>query len=631
MSLVSVVTTFYNAGERVLDAIASMQNQTYENFEHILVDDGSTDFMGERICEVEDKRVVLVKPGRVGRARALNFGLEQAKGEYIAILDADDTSLAERLFCQKRMLDADQGLALVCSNAVLFDDDENFRGVSDFPVEHDELVESLKNMNPFPHSSVMYRSEFAKRVSGYNIRCEKSIDFNFYLSLLEIGGKFKGNKQPLINVHGYNTSSWGKSDGRGLQARYVIIGLVNHYAKGKGEVGMLDASASDWNRIKTVFDEWFEKNKFVQQVEAKKHFLRARNAFRGGRLISAIKGIWGAGVLDPWFWTYRGFDFRYSVDAEHFLEYLKNHSTCENLIMSPLVSIIIPTHNRANDLKRALGSVFEQTFIDFEVLVMDDGSTDNTCEVIKNFNDARIIYEWAENFGGPAAPRNRGLRLARGKYVAFLDSDDWWMPKKLEESIKYLNQGADVVYHNLSWVTKLDQKLFWKKTCARSLKIPVFSDLLKHGNALPNSSVVVRKELLNAINGQSEDTNLVGVEDYEAWLRIAKVSDKFLKIPKTLGSYWAGGGNLSNPDRVLKYVTALEKLYVDTIPDLDDRCSIFWLNYTKGRTYFCLKDYAMAKKYLNLNRWSRTPLMFSIKTCWMLFMINLCHRSKISF
>jgi glycosyltransferase involved in cell wall biosynthesis len=298
--------------------------------------------------------------------------------------------------------------------------------------------------------------------------------------------------------------------------------------------------------------------------------------------------------------------------------------------MNPLVSIIIPTYNRAKDLKRALQSVFDQTFTGWEVLVVDNHSVDDTDNLIKSFSDPRIKLFKIRNEGVIAASRNLGLKHALGEYIAFLDSDDWWLPKKLEESIKYLNQGEDVVYHNLFWVTKSDQKLFWKKTCGRDLKDPIFNDLLEKGNGLINSSVVIRKELLNMVKGLSEDKNLVGAEDYEAWLRIAKVSDKFKKIPQTLGYYWAGGGNITSPDRAIKYIAVLEKLYVETIPDLDVRCSIFWLNYTKGRAFFCLKDYAMAKKYLNLNRWSRAPLLTSVKTCWMLLIINLCHRSKIS-
>ena len=299
--------------------------------------------------------------------------------------------------------------------------------------------------------------------------------------------------------------------------------------------------------------------------------------------------------------------------------------------MNPLVSIIIPTYNRAEDLKRALQSVFDQTFTDWEVLVVDNHSIDETDSLIKSFNDPKIKLFKIHNAGVIAASRNLGLKHALGEYIAFLDSDDWWLPKKLEESIKYMSHGADVVYHDLFYVKKPGQRFNWRRTWRRKLKSPVFYDLIENGNTLINSSVVVRKKLLNAIKGLSEDKDMVGSEDYDAWLRIAQISEKFQKIPDTLGFYWAGGGSTTNPSRTLNATQAIEKKYANTISDLDAQHSIYWLNYTKGRAYFCLKDFENAKKYLSLNRWVRVPFVISLKTCWMLLMISLCHHSKISF
>jgi glycosyltransferase involved in cell wall biosynthesis len=299
--------------------------------------------------------------------------------------------------------------------------------------------------------------------------------------------------------------------------------------------------------------------------------------------------------------------------------------------MNPLVSIIIPTYNRAEDLQRALQSVFDQTFSDWEVLVVDNHSIDETDSLIKSFNDPKIKLFKIHNAGVIAASRNLGLQHALGEYIAFLDSDDWWLPKKLEESIKYMSHGADVVYHDLFYVKKPGQRFNWRRTWRRKLKSPVFYDLIENGNTLINSSVVVRKKLLNAIQGLSEDKDMVGSEDYDAWLRIAQISEKFQKIPDTLGFYWAGGGGTTNPIRTLNATQAIEKKYANTISDLDARHSIYWLNYTKGRAYFCLKDFENAKKYLSLNRWFRVPFVISLKTCWMLLMISLCHHLKISF
>ena len=296
--------------------------------------------------------------------------------------------------------------------------------------------------------------------------------------------------------------------------------------------------------------------------------------------------------------------------------------------MSPLVSIIIPTYNRADDLQRALQSVFDQTFADWEVLVVDNHSTDNTDGVIKFFDDPRVKLFKIHNDGVVAASRNLGLKHAIGEYIAFLDSDDWWLPKKLEESIKYMDKGADVVYHDLYIVKKMGQIFNWRTTRGRKLASPVFSALMAAGNALPNSTVVVRKKLLNDINGLSEDKKMVGAEDYDAWLRIAQISERFHRIPQILGFYWAGGGNISHPARALTYIKVLEKRYANTIQALEAQESVFWFNYARGRAYFLLNDFGRAKKYLSLNRWSRAPFIISLKTFWMLFRIQLSFSSK---
>ena len=119
-------------------------------------------------------------------------------------------------------------------------------------------------------------------------------------------------------------------------------------------------------------------------------------------------------------------------------------------MLGPQTSVIIPTYNRAQELRRCLNSLTCQTAKDFEVIVCDDGSTDNTEETVREFSGKLDIkYLKSSNFGGPARPRNLGLRIAKGKFVAFLDADDWWCSNKLTRSIETLNSGADITYHDL--------------------------------------------------------------------------------------------------------------------------------------------------------------------------------------
>ena len=119
---------------------------------------------------------------------------------------------------------------------------------------------------------------------------------------------------------------------------------------------------------------------------------------------------------------------------------------------SPLVSIIIPTFNRSEYLPRAIDSVLKQTFKDFELIVVDDGSTDKTSQLLDSFNDPRIKHEFQPNRGVSSA-RNRGIRNSNGIFLSFLDSDDEWMPSKLEKQLEALEDNPDymIVHTDEMW------------------------------------------------------------------------------------------------------------------------------------------------------------------------------------
>ena len=290
--------------------------------------------------------------------------------------------------------------------------------------------------------------------------------------------------------------------------------------------------------------------------------------------------------------------------------------------MNPLISIVIPTYNRASDLARALGSVFAQTYSSWEALVVDNHSDDNTDDIIKGFNDPRIRLLKINNNGVVAASRNLGIKHAKGEYVAFLDSDDWWTNKKLEESVKYLKKGYELVYHDLFVVTKSGQKMFFRSTNTRDLVSPVFSDLIVKGNIINNSSVVISRKVLNEINGFSEDRALISAEDYDGWLRVAKITERLSRIPKTLGYYWTGGGNIGNPILTLKALDAIGKRYMSDICALDSRGISCWQNYVKGICYYQMASYKEATENFKQVLLQRTAAITKIKSLYMILMGN---------
>ena len=299
--------------------------------------------------------------------------------------------------------------------------------------------------------------------------------------------------------------------------------------------------------------------------------------------------------------------------------------------IDPKFSVVIPTFNRARDIPRCLDSLVSQKFQDFEVLICDDGSTDDTSSVVASYNHLLdITYSYGENSGGPARPRNRGISLARAPYIAFLDSDDWWTPDKLRLSLNALDAGADVVSHDLYVVTTPVQRVFWKKVRSRELGSPVFDDLLAYGNGLPNSSVVVRKCFLVKIGGASEDPDLVGVEDFDTWLRISKLTDKFKRIPVTLGYYWLGGGNISTEDKYIHIIQVLKKRYASEFQALAQHYNFCWINFAIGRYFFKRRNYNLAATSLDLISFRRSPLLVYLKSQWMLFSIKFWHALKMN-
>lgn len=123
--------------------------------------------------------------------------------------------------------------------------------------------------------------------------------------------------------------------------------------------------------------------------------------------------------------------------------------------MSLLFSIIIPTFNRVLALERCLNSLLLQNYKNFEVIICDDGSTDNTFEMVEKFRgQINLRYYYNENWGGPAKPRNLGLSVASGKWICFLDSDDWYHNDRLSYLANAVNNDFDVYHHNLLRVNR---------------------------------------------------------------------------------------------------------------------------------------------------------------------------------
>lgn len=214
----------------------------------------------------------------------------------------------------------------------------------------------------------------------------------------------------------------------------------------------------------------------------------------------------------------------------------------------PSISVVIPVYNRTWELRRALQSLADQSFRNFEVIVCDDGSTVDVQSVVDSFaGSLRLQFRRIDNSGGPARPRNVATRMASGEWISFLDSDDWWDSDRMGVVAAALGQDVDLLYHPLRVVTSSDvpRRRIHPKSLGRALRGEPLRDMALFGNPIPNSAAVVRRKLLDSVGGMCEDRRLVAFEDFDTWLQLVEGDARVRFLARTLGSYWIGDDAIS--------------------------------------------------------------------------------------
>lgn len=205
------------------------------------------------------------------------------------------------------------------------------------------------------------------------------------------------------------------------------------------------------------------------------------------------------------------------------------------------VSVIIPTWNRAGSIRKAVDSALNQTVSPLEVLVCDDGSTDNTQEIIQGIDDPRVRWIPGIRGGRPAIPRNRGIIASRGDWLAFLDSDDEWLPNKLEKQFALVSGTSIKAVCSNAHRLIPGQGIVGPYLNIREKTSFSFFDLLKVNNMIC-SSALVHKSIFDNVKGFPEKKELIVGEDYALWLRAATIT-KFAYLNEELLYYQDDAAN----------------------------------------------------------------------------------------
>ena len=449
MPKVSVVTRTYNYGHFLGEAIQSVLDQTFQDYELIVVDDGSTDDTKQVVSGFSDHRIKYIHQENRGVSAAYNTGISAASGEYLAFLDADDIWLPRKLEVQVRAMESSPQAGLVYSDVYYFD--------SKTGAITESLLQTLNG--PPPRGSVLERhvDEFFAHPSTWLVRrcvfdrvgmfdeTQRSSEDEDMLFRIASFFEFEVVPMPLTMARTHAEQESKKTE--------VHVTYFLQYLKKIEHSPLLNdhmRTRVRWCLAKYHFLNGMFLRRRHEHGRAARELLasfKANPRVFASKAMSQLSGKLTQIVgkltkrLRP---TLRDKEVKGTQLAA---TYPYPGQVVNKNSAAAKVSIIMPTYNYGCYMAEAIRSVLAQTFKDFELIVVDDGSTDNTKDVVDSFADPRVKYIYQKNRDVSAA-RNTGILASSGEYIAFLDSDDSWLPQKLELQVKAMDSAskAGIVY-----------------------------------------------------------------------------------------------------------------------------------------------------------------------------------------
>lgn len=533
--LVSVLLPVYNAEKYIQQCLASIFRQSYANFELIVVNDGSTDGSEGVIKNYKDSRMVYVKNEiNQGVASTLNKGITLAKGKYIARIDADDMMLPDRLQKQVAFMEDNpeyvllgSGHYIVGENGLPFDRFIPANGCH-------EIKTTMLFYNCMSHPTVMYRAKQAKELR-YSTEFKHCEDYELWLRMSKTG-KVANLPEPLVQyrIHKQNTSLGNQKEMQqnvmellareldNLTIDYTPQQLLAHCTFGFG-----------------VARQYFNSQ---ERIEALNNWLDV--VFTKLIALGYNKKAIG--------------NFRKKLTDGHgiYLEKQPKHHV--------KISVIMPCYNAEKYIGQAIQSILQQTFTDFKLLVIDDGSTDGTANEIRKFKDRRIKYHRLPLNKGNYVARNAGIKMAKGKYIAMMDADDISLPYRLQVQFEYLEK-----YKSVGCIGGLSEIIDNKGHLVGHISRPLSHKQIKvsflKDNYLTQSTIMIRTGLLRKY-GLSYNESYRYSSDYDFVARVLEIT-KVHNLEKVLVRYRVHESQISRAKKQQQHEIAdqIRKKYLDLL------------------------------------------------------------------
>lgn len=491
---VSVVVPVFNAAAFVEPTLESVFRQTFRDIEVIVVDDGSTDNTRAVLEKYSDRIRYLYKENG-GQSSSRNAGIKVARGRYIALLDHDDIWDANKLELQLREIERDAATGMVTCGS------ERFNEAGTLGSEIPRIRQFTGNqfrrkllMGNFlgSCSKTLIKKECFDTVGFFDESLRMAEDWDMWFRIAQ-SYAIRAVERRLVRyrIHARNYSS--SSGEINLANELVFLGKA--------------FAVPEFRRAR-----WLKR-----QAYGRRYFIAAAAVFQEGgtqrsrELLAKALSYYPPLVLRKralgllrGFWLARGGGPQI---ADRRLQTADRR--VEVGVAAPLVSVIVPAYNGAAYIGDALDSVLAQRYRPIEIVVVDDGSTDETPSVLAGYA-GRITTIRQPHSGNVARPRNVAIRRARGALLAFLDADDLWLPYKLETQMALMRDRMCML--------GTSGRVQGQRTGA--FRVVGYRELLLR-NRFAASSVIMHRHCLDTVGMFDENPKLFGVEDWDLWLRIA--------------------------------------------------------------------------------------------------------------
>lgn len=496
---VSVVIPAYNAAEYLPDAIESVLAQTYSNYEIIVVDDGSTDHTLEAL-QPYLSQVRYVRQPNLGVCAARNRGIHLARGEFISFLDADDLLLPTILESQLETFQVSEEMGMVVSGWQICDRNGEIISTVDIWWWLPEI--NLKNLvlwKPFNSSATMYHLPWLEKVGGFDLDTVGAEDTDCFLRLVAAGCPVDfchviGAQYRQINPNSISRDTIRQGEACEL-VHQRFFGLPDLTEEIRSLENTIRFSALVWSAWR--FYHTGNETMMLEYLKRSLEFVTTP----------------GGEVIAHWLnsFEYHCQELNYQLDAYSLSQNPGWQQLIEHTLNTqpPRVSVIIPVYNNAQYISQAIASVLAQTYTDYEIIVINDGSTDDLESEIAPYLD-QIRYV-AQTNQGVSTARNRGLYLARGELIAFLDADDIFLPNKLKQQVQVFDTQPRVGIVNSGFeVIQADGKAIGEVKWWEDIPELTEIEWVLYKPILP-SAMMFRKEWL--IQGGGFDSRFFAGED----------------------------------------------------------------------------------------------------------------------